>query len=118
MTRETMQVTVGVASDFVVKRYDPEYAEMDNPRGAIVGERFFLLAEAEDGSRWSFGGFETEAEAEEAYELTAPPVSEWGEDQPCYGSLAYRRMGCSAEYWDEDEIAGEHPGAMMALAGY
>jgi hypothetical protein len=84
--------TISVSSDFVVVGHDPEYAEMDNPQGAIVGERFHLEATNEYGDRRVAGSFVTPEEAEAAI-AHAAPVAIWAESFPVYGSEAFVAYG-------------------------
>ena len=42
-------VKVGIVSEIRVVDYNPEMADIDNPKGAISGEVFFLAAEYPDG---------------------------------------------------------------------
>lgn len=44
-----MKPKVGITSELRVVDYNPEMADMDNPKGAITGEVFFLAAEYPDG---------------------------------------------------------------------
>jgi hypothetical protein len=89
---------IGFPSDYVVVGYDGEYADMDNPEGAVYAERFRIVAEDAKGYRRTWGGlYESPEAAEAAYVLLAPPVDLWDEIQPCYGSEAY------ADDWEEHE---------------
>jgi hypothetical protein len=81
--------TFGVASDYVVVGHDPEFADFDNPRGEIIRERFFMVAEDAKGYRFAFGNEESEQNAEFVFVQFAPAVSEWNPIRPSYGSLAY-----------------------------
>ena len=89
----TVVWSVVVASELRVVGYDPEYADMDHPRGEIVRDRFYLQATNERGDRRRYGCFETEADAECNFWHLAPPVEEWNEDYPEYGSIAYQEYG-------------------------
>lgn len=113
--------TISVEVEFAVIRSDPEYAEMGNPNGDIIGDVFYLCAETADGARWVYGHYETAEAAMEGYLFTAPPVSEWLDSFPRYGSEAYQSGGARSEYWDEDEIEagrqGKCWGAMLMLMG-
>ena len=83
---------VGFGVITVIVGYDSEYADMDNPRGARFGERWFIQAEDELGYRRQFGGmYKTRQAAEQSYLAFAPPVEFWDEVEPCYGSEAYAR---------------------------
>ena len=84
--------TVGFASVLMVVGHNYENADLDNPRGEIVRERFFAQAEDALGYRRVWGGYyESPEAAEAAYLLFAPPVFLWDEIEPCYGSEAYAR---------------------------
>jgi len=101
--------SVGFPSDFVVVGHDGEYADMSNPTGAIIRERFSVVAEDALGHRRTWGGmYDSEAAAEAAYSLLAPAVAFWNEIRPAYGSEAY------AANWEEyqaedraDEMASD-----------
>jgi hypothetical protein len=95
--RTQNKVTIGVASEFCVIGYDGEYADMDNPRGAIVREVFFLVAEDARGARWAWGEGWRDADAAEAAIATAPPVILWSPWRPAYGSVAYIEDGGEEE---------------------
>lgn len=73
--------------------YNPEMADMDRPRGEIVREVFFLVAEDARGARWTWSQGWQEAEAAEAAIAVAPPVILWASWQPAYGSVAYMEDG-------------------------
>jgi hypothetical protein len=81
--------TFGIASDYVVVGHNPEMADFDNPRGEIVRERFYMVAEDAKGYRFGFGSEESEFAAEVAFQHFAPAVSEWAPLRPAYGSQAY-----------------------------
>jgi hypothetical protein len=77
-------------SDFVVVGHNPENADMSNPRGEIVGERFYMQAEDALGHRRTYGGYyETLEAAEATYAFLTPAVEFWEETRPCYGSEAW-----------------------------
>jgi hypothetical protein len=77
-------------TDFVVVGHDGEYADMSNPNGEIIRERYFIQAEDALGHRRTWGGYyETLEAAEAAYSLLAPPVEFWEDARPCYGSEAW-----------------------------
>lgn len=79
----------GIASDLAVIGHNPEAADMDHPNGEIIGERFYMIAEDADGYRWSWGWADSKERLELEFEFLAPPVSEWNESRPCYGSKAW-----------------------------
>jgi hypothetical protein len=67
--------SVGFPSDYVVVGHDGEYADMSNPTGAIIRERYYIVAEDAKGNRRTWGGlYESPEAAEAAYSLLAPPV--------------------------------------------
>jgi hypothetical protein len=99
---------VGFPSNLVVVGHDGEYADMSNPTGAIVRERFYMVAEDALGHRRTWGGlYESEAAAEAIYSLLAPTVAVWEETRPCYGSEAWTPEVDAAEVEAEraDELA-------------
>src|SRR4051812_18355445 len=56
--------SVGFPSDFVVVGHNYENADMSNPNGEIIQERFSIVAEDAKGNRRTWGGrYETEAAA-------------------------------------------------------
>ena len=74
-----------------------ESADMDNPDGDVFDERYFIVAEAADGSRFIFQhAFMSQDEAER-FILTVEPLeavgADWEEDDPRYGSEAYQDYG-------------------------
>ena len=82
--------SVGFPSDFVVVGHDGEYADMSNPTGAIIRERFYIVAEDAKGNRRTWGGLYVSPEAAEAaYAFLAPTVALWEATRPCYGSEAW-----------------------------
>lgn len=80
--------TLGVRSDLAVIGNNWENADYTNPRGEIIGERFYLIATAQNGERRRWGWFETEAAAE-GWLAFAPSVEDWDDTYPEYGSPAY-----------------------------
>lgn len=102
-TTTATRYTITVASELQVVGYNPEMADMDNPRGEIVKTIFFLLAEDVDGNRLRYGCYRSEVQADVALQHLAPAVSAdaWDETYPCYGSRAYEAYG------EADAIAAE-----------
>lgn len=88
---------VVVTDELRVVRYDPEMADMDHPNGEIVETRFYLQATNSHGDRRRIGCFVTEADAECYFWHAAPPVDDWDEDFPEFGSLAYEEYGIDLE---------------------
>jgi hypothetical protein len=85
--------TVSIGSDLAVVGHNPEAADMSNPRGEIVRERFFMRAYNDYGSAYRWGWFETPEELEAAYLAFAPPIALWDQTYPVYGSPAYEDYG-------------------------
>ena len=100
--------SVDFPSDLVVVGHNYENADMSNPNGEIIRERYFVRAEDALGHRRTWGGYyETLEAAEAAYSLLAPPVEFCEEDRPCYGSEAWTPEVDAAEVEAEraDELA-------------
>ena len=87
-----MRWHIEVSMDLQVVGYNPENADMDRPRGEIIGEIFFLRATNSEGDRRSHGGYSSFEEAEAAI-ADAPMIMLWQEDRPEYGSIAYQKYG-------------------------
>lgn len=103
-------VSIFFRSDVGVYERNPEFADMGNPEGNIYREYFYVIAEDAKGYRkaWSPENscFSLEA-IERAYEFIAPPIQEWADCQPCYGSEAYDAEGCELdqlEYEMEEDL--------------
>ncbi len=81
---------------------DPEYADMDNPRGERYGIKWSLLADGDRGYRRGFGTlFDTEEEAEMFIRTLdedgrSPNCADWFDARPCYGSEAWDETGQDA----------------------
>lgn len=88
MTQATERWTITVAVEQAIIGYNGEYADMDNPRGAIFADRWYLQATRTDGERRRSGSFVNQAEAEASIPFAAP-VDAWEADYPEYGSAAY-----------------------------
>jgi hypothetical protein len=91
------RVTIGLASDFRVVGYNPENADLDRPRGEIVREVFFLVAEDARGARWVWDEGWQDADAAEAAIALAPPVILWSRSEPAYGTAAWLEDGGEEE---------------------
>ena len=89
--------TFSVASEYVVVGTDPEFAEFDNPRGEIIQERFFMVAEDAEGYRRVWGSEVSSEAAEMVFQHFAPAVSEWPLGRPSYGSAAYMESGAELD---------------------
>lgn len=97
-----------MTSDFVVVGTNPEMADMSNPRGEIIRERFRVVATNERGDRRTFGYFKTEEEAEAWFwSPFSPGVEEWDVDRPEYGSVAYVEYGAAWDIEDERRAADD-----------
>lgn len=98
--------TYSVESELAVVGHDPEYADMENPRGEVVRERYFMVATDEIGQQFRFGWERSAALAEAVFQYVAPPVGEWHLWRCIYGSVAYERNNCElqqlADEMDED----------------
>lgn len=104
-------------TDVVVIDQDPEMADYDNPRGYRYGYRGYVIAEAEDGSRWVFNRTMTsylEAEVMDRLSTFVAHVQKkidagrkldpqfWQSTRPGYGSEAYANGG-----WSQEDAAAE-----------
>lgn len=115
-----------VVSDILVVGYNPEMADISNPRGEIHGEAFYVVAEAANGRRWAHdhsfittamngdSGCAARAEALRARIADAYGAgrrldqNRWREIDPCYGSDAYIAQDIEFDRWSrerEDELA-------------
>ena len=84
--------SVGFESVLVVVGHNSENADMDNPRGEEIRERFYALAEDVEGNRRVWGGYHESPELAEAeFVALAPPVEFWEDIRPAYGSDAYAK---------------------------
>lgn len=97
--------TIGVGSDLRVVGYNPENADMDNPRGETIREVFHVEATNEYGERRVWGSFSSEEVAVQAYLHIAPPVATWTISNPVYGSYAYEEYGAAQDMAAEREMA-------------
>jgi hypothetical protein len=86
-----------VESELAVIGHDPEFADMDNPTGAIIQPRYFMVATDAEGYQKRWGWCETPEQAEMGFEFVAPAVNEWPLWRCVYGSHAYEVMGCEQE---------------------
>ena len=94
-------MNIFIRSDLVVTGTNSEMADMSNPRGEIVEEAFFLVAEHSDGSRWAHNYTSTDLDTIERLERRAMSAelnlrANWHEIEPAYGSPAYTAGG-----WEE-----------------
>ena len=96
-TPKAVKYTFYVDSEETVIGRDPEYADMDNPRGEIYAVRYFMVAATEAGRLYRWGWERTEAKAEEVFQLFAPAVSEWPLWRCVYGSEAYEQDDCERD---------------------
>lgn len=89
--------TFSVQSEYAVVDRDPEFADMGNPNGDIIRERFFMVAADEVGHMFRYGWEETPEAAEFAFQNFAPIVSEWPLWRCEYGSKAWASEGCELD---------------------
>jgi hypothetical protein len=99
-----------VRSDIVVVGYDPEMADMDNPRGERHGLRWLVIATNAHGDRKGMvvpseavalsmvGGLIARAARGQ---LPVGFLNHWHAERPAYGSPAYEEYGAA------DDIALE-----------
>ena len=84
---------IGVASEFVVVGQDFEMADYDNPRGEIVRERWYVLAQDAKGYRRALPGLFDSADEAGFFARTldeeSPNADDWAEEPAMYGSEAY-----------------------------
>lgn len=95
-------ISISVEPDLVHIGNDPEYADLDNPRGEIWSERYFLTAYTTEGIRFRhFHGFVKEAEAT-SFARHVDTALYWGHRLSpeywdffgcVYGSDAYQEFG-------------------------
>ena len=118
----TPKYTFYVDSEETVVGRDPEYADMDNPRGEIYAVRYFMVAATEAGRLYRWGWERTEAKAEQMFQLFAPAVSEWPLWRCMYGSEAYEQDDCERDTlrWELETDLGpdwrNHPHVSCELA--
>jgi hypothetical protein len=122
----SVKYTFYVDSEEIVARRDPEYADMDNPRGEVYETRYFMVAADEAGHLYRWGWERTQAKAEEVFQLLAPAVTIWPLWRCVYGSLAYEQNDCEHDQirWELETSLGSdyhnHPhvrGTAYALLG-
>lgn len=118
-----MQIThFFAATDLTVLGYNPEMADIDHPRGEIVGYAGYIYAEDDQGNRRRFfvssgrseqailAGMEKQVAAlQTRLRSGKPPVAfhRWEECRPAYGSQAYSEYGQWNDLQDElveDEV--------------
>lgn len=109
-------LTFFAADEAVVIGYDSEFADYDNPRGAMIGFAGRVYAEDAQGNRW-FHTVATDYDRKRVLNLAETmaerltiryqkgrlPVafSGWTKGRPAYGSQAYQ------DYGADDDIAME-----------
>jgi hypothetical protein len=103
-----MTIRFEVRSDLAVVAYNPEMADLDCPNGEVIEERFYMLAVAEDGSTRQWGWFETVDELEVRFVHVAPPVEEWHDSRPIYGSPAWVYQDQDFEDLQSEMMADEN----------
>jgi hypothetical protein len=86
--------SLDIRDDVRISGSNPEMADFDNPRGYNYVRVYFLRASNDQGYTRAYGGFSSPEQAMNAFVSgIVPPVTEWEEDRPVYGSLAYQEMG-------------------------
>jgi hypothetical protein len=119
---KTPKYTFYVDSEETVVGRDPEYADMDNPRGEIYAVRYFMVAATEAGRLYRWAWERTEAKAEQVFQLFAPAVEEWPLWRCMYGSEAYEQDDCERDTirWELEDALGpdyqHHPHFTAAMA--
>jgi hypothetical protein len=112
-------LSIQIREDIVIVGYNGENADYDNPRGAIYGRRYYLVATAvhqdnrshDDGLQWAnIEGFNNVADAE-AYEGRVLEFMNyggqlndefWGEIEPRYGTQAWLNWNAEhPETWND-----------------
>lgn len=88
--------------DETILDYDPEFADMGNPDGAVYGKRYFVEVTTEDGARFvhqtNFTSFEDAAKLADRVRLAGEINPEkWSEAFPVFGSLKWEAE--EAERW-------------------
>jgi hypothetical protein len=103
-----IKYTFFVDSEETVVGRDPEYADMDNPRGEIIQLRYFMVAATDAGRLYRWGSERTAAKAEQVFQLFAPAVELWPLWRCVYGSEAYEQDGCELEtlQWEMETELG------------
>lgn len=92
-----------VMSDLMVVGYNGEMADMSNPRGEVVRERHFLIAESEQGHRFAARRLYETPERPQVFadklnaEHVLPLDPRLDVTYPAYGSVAYQNGGQVAE---------------------
>jgi hypothetical protein len=108
----TKEYVVETSSELVVVEFNPEMADVTNPRGEIVGEVFFVrITDNSTGNRWRHHiNFAHRQRAEKLAERVRARggITDkfWFLHYPVYGSLAY----CDGI---EEEIALEKKRAII-----
>lgn len=103
-------------SNFEVVGYDSEWADISNPKGAIICEVIYLTAANEIGERWCYrlGRIpmdKIEREVSRMMDLIChygvDPKHDWTPMDPVYGSEAYELGGYEARnlYLERDAEA-------------
>jgi hypothetical protein len=100
--RQSTQLTFSVESELAVVGHDPEYADMENPTGEIIRNRYFMVATTPEGRQYRWGWERSAVLAEAVFQMIAPPVSEWSLWRCVYGSLAYEQDNCELETLAEE----------------
>lgn len=116
MTKTTW--IIEVVSDLAVIGYNPESADLDHPRGELIGEVFYLRATNGRGDRREFGSYSSFDAAEDAIP-DAPAVLLWAEGRPEYGSEAYVAYGAAEDLaWEARQAEAERWGFDTRFAAF
>jgi hypothetical protein len=94
--------TFSVDSEFRIVGNNPEMADLDNPRGDLIRERFFMVATDSEGRQYRYGNTDSPEAAEIVFQHFAPAVEAWPFFRCVYGSTAYQEDGCEVETLREE----------------
>lgn len=99
-------------SDAVIVDQNPEFADMSNPQGYIMGEAVYVVAENDKGFRWAHE-IRWIDDLENARKLLSRVVAAgkidmkyWHEIDPSYGSEAYIVTGQERKLLHQERMAG------------
>ena len=94
--------TFSVESEFAVVGRNSEYADMDNPDGDIIAERFFMVATDAEGHQYRYGWEKTPEAAEFVFQNFAPEVFKWPLWRCEYMSIAWIKSGGDRDQLDRE----------------
>lgn len=90
--------SVDVVDEIRVDGSNLENADFDNPHGYNYVRVYSLRAVNRHGYTRCYGNYSSSEQAMNAFDFgLVPPVSEWNEGRPVYGSLAYQVEGIEEE---------------------